>query len=69
MRMDVHSQLNKVLSQAIIEILDHAEQAIPAERREMIFEAQEIDRLRIRLLRQPEHGNSQDYNFIPATHH
>jgi len=59
MRTSEQSQLNKVLSQAILEILGHAEQAIPEERQAFLFEAQEIDRLRIRLLSRPFHQHCQ----------
>ena len=55
MRTSEHSQLNKVLSQAILEILGHAENAVPEERRAYLYEAQEIDRLRIRLLQGKTH--------------
>ena len=64
MRTSEQSQLNRVLSQAILEILGHAEQAFPEDRQAFLYEAQEIDRLRIRLLGRPLHHDNQFHDQL-----
>lgn len=65
MRTGELSKVNQVLSQAIVEMLSQAEMAVPEVQKAILSEAEQIDRIRVRLLRDPQKGPSSDFELLP----